>query len=288
MYIKKIVFLTSLITFIFVGRPSLAIASDSEFCYGPDCSLPPEKWADGFAECSGSKQSPIDVFKAKYSRGLPSIRFHYRLTELVVKNNGHTTEVNYEHAFENEYNQNDDDDDDNGGAGGSLNYIKIGQEKCDLVQFHFHTRSEHGIGGNSSPLEAHLVHQCESGRLAVVGVMMNYLVNSPNKALKQALEYAPFDGSSGKYIIDTTHAGNVYVNAKYLLPSDRRYYAYKGSLTTPPCSEIVDWYVMKKPVNISREQMNIFKQILTDTSPDGYSFNHRPLQSSNNRIIKHR
>jgi len=269
MYFKKIFLLTSFAVFLSTINPTLSVASDVEFCYGPEpeCSLPPNQWADEFPECSGDTQSPIDIFGVEHNKKLRPIRFHYRPTELVVKNNGHTTEVEYEEESE--------------------NYIKIGKERCDLLQFHFHTRSEHGVGGNSFPMEAHLVHQCESGRLAVVGVMMNYLSESPNKALGQALTHAPFDKDSGEYIIDTAHADEEYVNAKNLIPKhSRKYYTYKGSLTTPPCSEIVDWYVMQKPVRISKEQMDTFKTILTDTSPDHYPFNNRPLQNLNKRIIE--
>ncbi len=267
MYFKKAIIFTSFVVFLVTVSPTTSVAADVEFCYGPECPLPPDQWADEFPDCSGNMQSPIDIFGTKRNRNLRPIRFHYRPTELVVKNNGHTTEVEYEE--------------------GSPNYIRIGREQCDLLQFHFHTRSEHGVGGNSFPMEAHLVHQCESGRLAVIGVMMHYLSETPNKALNQALTYAPFDEANGEYIVDTAHMDDVHINAKHLLPKhNRKYFTYKGSLTTPPCSEVVDWYVMKKSVGISKEQMETFKEILTDTSPDHYPFNNRPLQNLSERTIE--
>lgn len=286
MYLKKSMFVTSSVVFLLAFRsvPSLAVGMDGvkgmddmpgmdrmesvEFCYGPECPLPPERWADEFPDCSGKTQSPVDIFGTKRNRNLRPIRFHYRPSELVVKNNGHTTEVEYEE--------------------GSPDYIRVDGEQCDLLQFHFHTRSEHGIGGNSFPMEAHLVHQCESGRLAVIGVMMHYLSETPNKALNKALMYAPFDEVSGEYIIDTVLVDDVRVNARDLLPRKRDYYTYEGSLTTPPCSEIVDWYVMRKSVGISKQQVETFKGILADTSPDKFPFNNRPLQNLNDRAIERR
>ena len=287
MYLKKLMFLTSFVLVFIAVKPttSMAVGMESvsgmegmagmermesvEFCYGPDCPLPPDQWADEFPDCSGGIQSPVDIFGTERNRKLRRIKFHYRPTELVVKNNGHTTEVEFEE--------------------GTSNYITVGSEQCDLLQFHFHTRSEHGVGGSSLPMEAHLVHQCESGRLAVVGVLMHYLSGTPNKTLNQVLTYAPFDEDLGEYVLDTNHVDGAYVNAKHLLPKgSRRYYTYEGSLTTPPCSEIVDWYVMQKSVGISKEQMETFKKILTDTSPDHYPFNNRPLQNLNDRTIERR
>lgn len=269
MNFRKSIFATSCVAFLTLISPTASVAADVEFCYGPECPLPPERWSDEFPDCAGKIQSPIDISGTERNRRLHPIRFHYRPTDLVVENNGHTTEVALEE--------------------GSPSYIKIGRERCDLLQFHFHTRSEHNVGGGSFPMEAHLVHRCESGRLAVVGVMMQYLSEKPNKALNQALKYAPFDENSGEYIIDTAHIDGVRVNAMDLLPKHNHYYyTYEGSLTTPPCSEIVDWYVMQKSVGISKEQMETFKKILTDTSPDHYPFNNRPLQDLNDRGTERR
>ncbi len=267
MYFKKSIILTSFVILLVTIPPAISVASEVEFCYGPECPLPPEQWAEEFPDCSGGQQSPIDILGTERNKKLRPITFHYRPSEFFVKNNGHTTEVEYEE--------------------GSSNYINVGDEQCDLLQFHFHTRSEHGAGGGSFPMEAHLVHQCESGSLAVVGVMMHYLSETPNKALNQALTYAPFDKESGEYVTDTVHEAGRHVNANDLLPTrNRKYYTYRGSLTTPPCSEVVDWYVMKKPVGISQEQMETFKTILTDTSLDHYPFNNRPLQNLNKRVIE--
>lgn len=268
MDLKKTVFTTSFVALLLSVNPTASIASEVEFCYGPDCSLPPEQWEDEFPDCGGDVQSPIDIFGAESNPHLPKIHFHYRKTELVVKNNGHTTEIEI----------GEDSD----------NYITIDGEQCDLLQLHFHTRSEHNFGGSSFPMETHFVHQCESGRLAVIGVKMHYTRDNPNRVLNKALTYAPYDDDSEEYIVGTEHIDDVYVHPKRLIPSNRKYSTYEGSLTTPPCSEVVDWYVLNKSMGISMEQMEEFQQILTDTSPDHYPFNNRPLQDLNDRFIEAR
>ena len=63
-----------------------------------------------------------------------------------------------------------------------------------------------------------------------------------------------------------------------LLPKDRRYFTYMGSLTTPPCTEDVLWVVMKTPVQATLDQMNLFSRM--------YPMNARPIQASSGRTIK--
>jgi carbonic anhydrase len=63
-----------------------------------------------------------------------------------------------------------------------------------------------------------------------------------------------------------------------MLPGDRRYFTYMGSLTTPPCTEDVLWIVMKQPVQATIEQLNLFSRI--------YPMNARPIQITAGRVIK--
>ena len=193
---------------------------------------------------------------------MPELVFRYRATPLKVLSNGHTVEGEYEPGR------------------GSL---QIGGESCELRQFHFHTSAEHAIGGVVAPLEAHLVHACPSGGLAVVGVLMSYARNEPNRALDAALDGAPRAG--GKFVVGEREVPGREVNARALLPADTRYFTYGGSLTTPPCSEIVRWIVLKEPMTVSRDQVLRVQQLLTETSPNGFAFNNRPLQELEGRTI---
>lgn len=243
-------------------------AQSAEFCYGSgeEACPTPESWPD---ECTvGAEQSPVDAFAGIRERS-PLLQFSYRTTPLTVINNGHTTEVEYQ----------------DGRAA-----LYVGGKQCRLLQFHFHTTSEHQLGGVSYPMEAHLVHECGPNDLVVVGVLMNYGKDAPNKALGAALDNAPFDDSAGVYVADAVDILGASVNARDLLPRDdrfrtRNYYAYEGSLTTPPCSEIVQWYLLKEPVSISKQQVDTFQRLLEDTSGDGHSFNNRPVQNLNGRSV---
>lgn len=119
----------------------------------------------------------------------------------------------------------------------------------DLLQFHFHTPSEHTVDGNAYPAEVHFVHAAEDGSLAVIGVFIE------DGAASDAL--APFwDDLSA---IEDAPVEDIDVDA--LLPGDKTYYTYNGSLTTPPCSEIVTWLVMQSPITMSTEQLDALRAV---------------------------
>lgn len=242
-------------------------AETEEFCYGPGdgACVPPSEWPGTCNVRSETpRQSPIDIFDAQRSR-LPELVFRYRSSPLKVLSNGHTVEVEYEPGH------------------GTL---RFGSQVCELRQFHFHTAAEHALGGAVAPLEAHLVHACPSGGLAVVGVLMNYDRNKSNRAVGMALDNAARDGDG--YIVGEVQVEGEEVDARDLLPRDTGYVTYGGSLTTPPCSEIVRWIVLRQPVTVSREQVETLQAILADTSPDGFPFNNRPLQDLEGRTIRSR
>lgn len=247
---------------------SLSVAATAEepaeFCYGPgdgSCA-PPAAWPAACNAASSKRQSPVDIFDSRRSR-LPELVFRYRTTPLKVLNNGHTVEVEYAPGR------------------GSLT---IGGETCELRQFHFHTTAEHALGGVVAPLEAHLVHACPSGGLTVVGVLMSYARNQPNRALDAALDGAPRSG--GNFVEGEREVAGREVNARALLPADTRYFTYGGSLTTPPCSEIVRWIVLQEPVPVAREQVVEVQRLLAETSPNGFAFNNRPLQDLERRTLR--
>ena len=119
-------------------------------------------------------------------------------------------------------------------------------------------------------MELHLVHQNSEGKLAVVGVFLK--VGSENPAVKS--EWAHIPKEKGK---EVTVEG-VTIDASQLLPKERGYYTFEGSLTTPPCSEGVVWFVMKQPTEISKSELNVFNHL--------YSHDARPVQPLNDRAVQ--
>lgn len=209
----------------------------------------PANWAaleDKFATCaSGKEQSPVDIVGG-HPMGLQPIEFHYAaMSKPTVINNGHTFQVNY--------------------APGS--YAMIGGKKYNLLQFHFHSPAENKINGVQYDFVTHLVHKSDDGQLAVVGVKAK--AGKDNAFLKTILDAAP--AAAGEAVA----SADIDVNT--LLPADKGYYNFKGSLTTPPCSEGVNWNVMKNPVELSAGQLGQFKKV--------FPMNARPTQPLNGRMI---
>lgn len=134
-----------------------------------------------------------------------------------------------------------------------------------LAQFHFHAASEHTIDGKSFPLEGHFVFKAQDGRLAVVGVM--YQEGGTNQEIDAVL----------KTLDDRPHASRKDVDIENLLPTRRGYYHYLGSLTTPPLTENVEWYVMPAPVTMSKAQIAQFVQHYRRNNRDRQPMNNRPL-----------
>lgn len=211
----------------------------------------PQNWArlsPEFAACgSGKYQSPIDI-REGIRLNLEPIKFDYKPSPLRILDNGHTVQVNY-------------------GLGSS---ITVNGEKYSLVQFHFHKPSEERIEGKQFDMVVHLVHKNMMGQLAVVAVMLRN--GAPNPLVQTLWTHLPLQ--SGKEGMPK----NVSIDASQLLPPDRAYYTFLGSLTTPPCSEGVLWLVMKTPMQVSRTQIAAFGRL--------YESNARPVQQANRRLIK--
>jgi len=211
----------------------------------------PASWAKisgDYAACDDGHQSPIDLTVDVVDTLLPALILNYEmLTNLPMLNNGHTVQINY--------------------ASGS--WLNIGDSAYQLVQFHFHTPSEHTIAGKSYPLEIHLVHKSLAGNLAVIGVMFE---EGQENALLQAFwDALPKEA-------DKTVEKAVSFNAFNMLPADLAYYTYDGSLTTPPCSEGVRWIVLKTSLGASKAQIDAIHQIM--------NLNARPVQEKNGRMVK--
>lgn len=209
----------------------------------------PDNWAKlspEYSACSGKNQSPINLtgfIEAK----LDPITFNYTAGSAEILNNGHTVQIN--------------------AVPGSN--IKIDGVQFELKQFHFHAPSENLINGKSFPMEAHLVHADKDGNLAVVAVMFTEGEN--NKALEKAWAQMPHE-AGGK---ETLAAG---ISPLDILPPDRNYYRFDGSLTTPPCSEGVRWLVMKDSIPASKEQIEKFAHAM-------HHPNNRPVQPVNARTV---
>jgi len=216
--------------------------------WGYQGDLGPASWTKlkpEFSACAGKNQSPINLASAIEAQ-LPPVRLDYKAGGTEVVNNGHTIQVNYEPG----------------------NRISMDGAQFELKQFHFHSPSENQINGKSFPLEAHLVHADKDGNLAVVSVLFE--LGRANPAVSAAWGQMP--KAEGKAALPAK------VSANALLPTNRDYYRYDGSLTTPPCSEGVRWVVMKRPMTISKEQLEAFKTTL------GFD-NNRPVQPVNARTV---
>jgi len=210
----------------------------------------PDSWGQmkpEFAKCStGARQSPIDI-RDGIKVNLDPVQFDYKPSGFRVIDNGHTVQVNV----------------------GPGNSIEVMGRRYELLQFHFHRPSEERVDGRQFDMVAHLVHKDVDGRLAVVAVLLDR--GSAQPLVQTIWNNLPLE--KGEEV-----AARSTINLNDLLPAERNYFTYMGSLTTPPCSEGVLWMVMKQPVQLSAEQIGIFARL--------YPMNARPIQSVAGRLIK--
>jgi carbonic anhydrase len=200
-----------------------------------------------FSKCStGTRQSPIDI-RDGIKVSLDAVQFDYKSSGFRVIDNGHTIQVNVSQGSS----------------------IEVMGRRYDLMQLHFHRPSEERINGKQFDMVVHLVHKDMDGRLAVVAVLLE---RGGAHALVQSIwNNLPLEKGE-----EVPAKSTLDLNA--MLPAERSYFTYMGSLTTPPCSEGVLWMVLKNPVPISTEQIGIFARL--------YPMNARPIQSASGRLIK--
>ena len=227
--------------------PALADHHSKAYDYGKNG---PEKWgqlSDKYAVCeSGDMQSPIDLAGAN-AKGKVALDVNYSAGPLTVSNKGLTVQADF-------------------AAGSSMT---SGGTTYNLIQIHFHTPSEHAISGKRFPLTGHFVHATEGGKLGVLGVMFEE--GAANAELAKILAAAPATKSE-----PSTVAGTM-IDPNGMLPADKAVYRYMGSLTTPPCSEGVNWHVLRDPITASKSQIAAFEKLMGDSA--------RPVRALNNRLV---
>lgn len=193
--------------------------------WGYEGDVGPEHWAElssDYEACGdGVNQSPIDIVDTVPAE-LETLVFDYRTGSIDIVNNGHTLQINAE-------------------PGSTLT---IRDEVFQFEQMHFHSPSEHRIKGESFPLAAHLVHRNDRGFLAVVAIL--FREGDWNAELERIGNAAPEAGTSASLVLDF---GELRLHRNH-----DSYYRYSGSLTTPPCSEGVRWYILKTAETVSPDQ----------------------------------
>ena len=234
------------VAFVLVAGSSMA--ADVHWSYTGEVA--PAHWSEldpAYEMCAkGMNQSPINL-TGFVEADLAPITFHYTGLATEVVNNGHTIQANY--------------------TAGST--IEVAGKIFQLKQFHFHSPSENTINGESFPLEAHFVHVAEDGSLAVVSVL--FQIGEENEALARLWKQMPRKAGEKAAMASQ-------VRAQDLMPEDRDYYRYNGSLTTPPCTEGVLWLVMKQPLTISKAQVEEFIHVM-------HHYNNRPVQPVHARPV---
>ena len=238
-----------------VSKPS---ARPAHWGYSGDVA--PAKWASlspVYSACGeGKSQSPIDLVMAGSGTGSKKLNFDYNTTTLKIAHhehvddiidNGHTIQVTVDEG----------------------STVGINDKLYHLKQFHFHSPSEHTVDGKHAPLEMHMVHQSDDGKLAVVSLLFEE--GRANRNLQQIIEHMPTKPG------DSAHYKDVKLDLSVHIPKNISAFHYSGSLTTPPCSEQVEWLVLRNKFQLSKDQSNAFAKPLNN--------NNRPVQELNGRDV---
>ncbi len=234
--------------------PTTTASAAAEWSYAGENR--PSHWDEANKTCTittTSIQSPIDI---EQSSLVPSDHatapvFNYTAAEFEVENNGHTIE-----AVPNDL---------------KANSLTLDGEVFYLQQFHLHNPSEHEINGSSAAMELHLVNKSDSGKIAVIGVLLN--PGKANTTLSELFDNMPKKETTEETMVKLENT----INPADLLPADSHIAQYTGSLTTPPCTEGVLWNVFETPGQVSQAQLDAFAAIYAD--------NHRPVEPLNNRAV---
>jgi carbonic anhydrase len=203
-----------------------------------------------YQACSkGHEQSPIDIRGAHLNKALQPIEFHYIGTPVTIENDGRRIIVHVDPG----------------------SYIIAGGVRYDLQQFEFHHPSESAIRGKLADLGVELLHKSADGKMAIVDVRLAMDRGSPNAVLAMLWPHLPKKPGTSEKVTDMVDAGG-------FLPADRGYWTYMGSLSTPPCTEGVRWFVFETDLSLSLEQLRAFTIL--------FRMNSRPLQDAHGRRIE--
>ncbi len=221
---------------------SISISASDDWSYSG--SNGPDNWSGTCS--SGEMQSPINI-EGTDPAVMYRLETNYLVTPLKMVNNRHTISVGYEPGSE----------------------LAIGNKVYQLEEFHFHTPAEHTVMGKSFPMAIHFKHSASDGSLAVIAVLVQE--GDTNIAATELWPYLPLEPDQ------SANLPTVKFNARDLMPTDKSYYRYIGSLTNPPCTEGINWYVLRTPLSFSKEQIETISGIIGTSN--------RPTQPRNNRII---
>lgn len=204
----------------------------------------------GYRACSqGHEQAPIDIRGAHLNKGLQPIEFHYIGGPVTIENTGRTIVVHV-----------------NPGS-----YMVADGQRYELKEFSFHHPSEEAVKGRLTDMDVELLHQSSDGKMAILVVRLSMDRGDPNAVMAALWPHLPQKAGASERVTDTINAGG-------FLPADRGYWTFTGSLTIPPCTEDVRWFVIQDVLSISRAQLRAFTYI--------FPMNSRPLQDTHGRKIE--
>ncbi len=248
------------LAFLALGMATLAVAQSSTpttvsttapWDYlGKRGTLEWGKLDPAYAACShGHEQSPIDIRGARLNKALKPIEFHYIAGAVTLENTGHTVVVHVDPG----------------------SYIVANGVRYDLVQFHFHHPGEEAVKGQITDMDIHLVHKSADGKFAVIAIRLAEDRGDANAVLATLWDHMPTKTGVTEKVTELINPGG-------LLPADRGYWTYMGSLTAPPCTEGVRWFIFEQEIAVSRSQLRAFAAL--------FPVNSRPLQDPHGRRIE--
>lgn len=231
------------------------VTSDVEWGYTGDGG--PDNWAslssDNAACGAGGMQSPIDITGYSQTNLNPPISFSLRREATEIDNDGKRLEVTFR----------------------SGNRVGFAERTYQLPRVVYRSPSEHSLDGEAFAVELQLMLEQTFGDLAVASFL--YRIGAPDPYLAALLEAAPAAGETNTDADGMSWPG---LNARELIPTDLGYYKYVGSLTTPPCTEPVDWFIMNEIGTVSQDQVNQLRALVD--AP-----NNRPIRPGGGREINY-